>query len=95
MEIVAECGKTMKVECPDLGEFNGLTWVSLMTSLHPEGRSVNAVFRDVKSREIWKFLIFNHKVDVVVLSFITSCDWCGMHVLRKCCHKQISLLFVQ
>ena len=36
----------------------------------------------------------NLKVYVVILFFNTASDWCRMCVLRKCCHKYISLLFV-
>ena len=36
-----------------------------------------------------------NKVDVVDLLFNTTCHWYKMHVLRKCCSDQISLLFVK
>ena len=39
--------------------------------------------------------IFTFVIPVRRHSFRTECNWCRMHVLWKCCHKQISLLFVK
>ena len=46
-------------------------------------------------QENWHLFNYNYKVDMVVWSFNAAYDWYRMHVLRKCCQKQITPFFVK